>query len=212
MWWIGWSCDHSGSIFKCNEVCLPLSKRPRAWPALPVAGQTQPERQWGSWWWSAEHAPVTQPNTPAHYQTPHRRWGAPAAWHRSCTEEGSLVKGWCSWTRSVRERRWGRIRASLKGHWWPRRTNCGQGWTEGRRERTPHPTCWAKSWSAASGHSRAESQGQREWHPKKVFWIIFHLPVHVGCCIWHQQTMDKIIIIIITETPYNEHNLAECIE
>lgn len=141
-----------------SSANTPPGRRPRAWPAWPAAGQTQPTRRWGSWWWSAERAPATPPHTPAHCRTPHRRSGAPAAPRRSCTEERSLTKSWCSWRMSLRKRRrWG----SVKGHRWQRQRNYAQGRREGRKEGRSHLTCWAKSWSRSSGHGQAENQNKK---------------------------------------------------
>lgn len=137
----------------------PPGRRPRAWPAWPAVGRTQPGTLWGSWWWSAERAPVTRPRTPARYRTPRRRWGAPAAPRRSCTEARRAMESCCSWGTSGR-RTWGRPSGSVRGRGWQTQTDCSQERTEGRKEGRARPTRWAKSWFRAEdgcGQHRVEN-------------------------------------------------------
>lgn len=142
---------------KQTQVHTPPGKRPKAWPVWPAAGQKQPVRRWGSWWWSAGHVLETPPRTPAHYQTPRRRSGGLTAPHRSCMAESRVKQSWCSWWKSAkRKRMWGRIWGSTRGHWWHRQRNYVQGKREGRRERRCRLTCWVKS-SCSSEHGQAEN-------------------------------------------------------
>lgn len=142
---------------KQTQVHTPPGIRPKAWPAWPAAGQKQPVRRWGSWWWSAGHVLETPPRTPAHYQTPRRRSGGLTAPHRSCMVESRVKQSWCSWWKSAkRKRMWGRIWGSTRGHWWHRQRNYVQGKREGRRGRRCRLTCWVKS-SCSSEHGQAEN-------------------------------------------------------
>lgn len=166
------SADTKISRWKRQHRHTPQGRRPRAWPAWPAAGLTRPARRWGSWWWSAGHAPATPPHTPARCQRPRRRSGAPAAPRRSCRGGGSLMKSRCSWMmserkrrrrkRARRRRRWGRMCRSVRGQRWGKRRNSAPGRREGRREGGSQLTRWVKSWSHSGGHGRPENRWYKE--------------------------------------------------